>query len=208
MADVIDSSEKNSKLLMEQLKDVVSKVNIFQSEKLFSPLTITLGDEFQGVIKSLESCIEIIFLIEESILKGLYDIKLRYVLNYDKIETEINPTIAHGMLGSGLTNSRKHLNLLKYEGARFLVLLDEKRGRLQERLNKSFVLYQSFIDSWKLKDYKIASEFLQNQDYKIVAEKVNLDKSTTWRRKISLNIHEYCTVKNLIQDLTQNSDDY
>lgn len=198
MADIIRSREKDSRLLMLQFKDVISKVNILQNKNLFSPLTITLRDEFQGVVKNLESCIDVIFMIEESIIESSYDIKLRYVLNYGKIETEINSNVAHEMLGSGLTNTRKHLNLLKYEDFRFLILLDEKRNRLQERLNKSFLLYQSFIDLWKLKDYKIVSEFLENEDYKIVAEKVNLDKSTAWRRKISLNINEYFTIKNLI----------
>ena len=207
MADIINSREKNAQLLMEQFKDVISKVNILQNKNLCSPLTITLGDEFQGVVKDLENCIETIFLIEESILESSYDIKLRYVLNYGEIETEINSNIAHAMLGSGLTNTRKQLNLLKSKNFRFMILLDDKRIRLQERLNKSFVIYQSFIDSWKLKDYKIASEFLENKDYKIVAQKVNLDKSTAWRRKISLNINEYFTIKNLIQDLTQYSYD-
>jgi hypothetical protein len=207
MADIISSSKKNANLLMEQFKDVISKVNNLQNKNLFSPLTITLGDEFQGVVKNLENSIEVIFMIEESILESSYDIKLRYVLNYGEIETKINSNIAHEMLGSGLTNTRKRLNVLKNEDFRFLILLDEKRNRLQERLNKSFVLYQSFIDSWKLKDYKIASEFLKNEDYKIVAEKVNLDKSSAWRRKISLHINEYFTIKNLIQDLTQNAND-
>ncbi len=116
MADIINSRRKNSSLLMQQFKDIVSSVNKVKSENLISPLTITLGDEFQGLTNTIENGIKTIFDIEEIILDKQYDFKLRYVLLYGQIDTEINTSIAYEMLGEGLTNARRDINSLKKNG--------------------------------------------------------------------------------------------
>ena len=61
-------------------------------------MTITLGDEFQGVIDSTENAIKVIFEIEEEIINNNQDLKLRYVINKGKIDTPINKNIAYEML--------------------------------------------------------------------------------------------------------------
>jgi hypothetical protein len=49
-----------------------------------------------------------------------------------------------------------------------------------------------------VKDLEIVKEFFLNEDYKIVAQKVNIDQSNAWRRKKSLNILEYNNIKKII----------
>jgi len=198
MADVINSGGKNPTLLMTQLKDVVTTINKEKGANLISPLTITLGDEFQGVANSMENGIQIIFAIEEIILKKQYDLRLRYVLNFGQIDTEINNKIAYEMLGEGLTYARKELNSLKNKDSRFQIRLNRNDAAKETCLNKAFFIYQNFVDSWKEKDLKIVTEFLLKEDYKIVAQKVQIDPSNAWRRKKSLHIQEYKDIKNII----------
>jgi hypothetical protein len=198
MADVINSGRKNSSLLMQQFKDVVSIINKEKSKNLISPLTITLGDEFQGLTNTMENGIKTIFDIEEIILDKQYDLKLRYVLLYGQIDTEINNNIAYEMLGEGLTNARKDINSLKNNDSRFQIRLNKNEKKKEQYLNKAFFIYQNFVDSWKEKDLKIVKEFLLHEDYKIVAQNVNIDQSNAWRRKKSLNIHEYNDIKKII----------
>lgn len=198
MADVIDSGRKNASLLMQQIKDVVSIINKEKSKNLVSPLTITLGDEFQGLTNTIENGIKTIFDIEELIIDKQYDFKLRYVLLYGDVDTEINKNIAYEMLGNGLTSARKELNTLKNNDSRFQIRLNKNNVKKEEYLNKAFCIYQSFVDSWKEKDLKIVKEFLIHEDYKIVAQNVNIDQSNAWRRKKSLNIHEYKDIKKII----------
>lgn len=198
MADVINSGRKNSSLLMQQFKDVVSLINKEKSKNLISPLTITLGDEFQGLTNTMENGIKTIFDIEEIILDKQYDLKLRYVLLYGQIDTEINNNIAYEMLGEGLTNARKDINSLKNKDSRFQIRLNKDEEKKEKYLNKAFFIYQSFVDSWKEKDLEIVKEFLLHEDYKIVAQNVNIDQSNAWRRKKSLNIHEYNDIKKII----------
>ncbi len=199
MADIINSGKKDSRLLMAQLKEIVRLIN--KKSHIVSPLTITLGDEFQGLTDTIANGIKAIIEIEEIIIKNQFDLKLRYVLNYGHIDTEINTKAAYEMLGEGLTNARNSLNELKGKDSRFLISLGSEMIDSADILNKTFIIYQSFVDSWKLNDYPIVTEFFKTDDYKIVAEKVNLDRSSAWRRRKSLNMHEYETIKNIILTL-------
>lgn len=203
MADVIDSRKKEPKALIHKLRELVGVINK-EHDRIQSPLTITLGDEFQGIVPSVSEGIQIIFEIEELILQNNSEIRLNYVLNLGEIETDINPKVAYEMMGEGLTLARESLAWLKKEDQRFLVLLGDDQQALQELLNKSLLIYQSFLDSWKPKDRVIVSEFLKNGDYRLVAEKVKIDKSNAWRRKRSLKIKEYETIKEIILTLSKN----
>lgn len=202
MADIIKSSKKDSEQLMSSFKDTINTINE-RNDKLMSPLTITLGDEFQGIVETVYDAIKIIFQIEEYILQNQFDFKLKYVLNFGKIDTKINTSIAYEMLGEGLTTARERLNKLKKEDERFLILLSAGQSQLETLLNKLFIIYQNLVDSWKPKDYLIVSEFIKKVDYKSVAKKIGIDESNAWRRRRSLNIKEYETIKDVILTLIQ-----
>lgn len=197
MADIKDSGKKESRLVISNFKKLVSSINLLQKENILSPLTITLGDEFQGVTNSIESAVRIIFKIEELIIKKSFDIKLRYVLNYGVIDTKINKKIAYEMLGPGLTEARRHLTELKREESRFLIKVD-KNAEIDYFTNKAFLIYQGIVDSWKPKDLQTVSEFLIHGDYKKVAYQIKTDISSAWRRKKSLRINDYLSIKEII----------
>ncbi len=194
MADIIDSSNYRSGPLMEEFKQLVKKVNKEYSMHIISRFTITLGDEFQGIVDDLRSALDVIFRMEELIIAQASGFKLRYVLLYGPVETPIEKKHAHGMLGEGLTEARKRLNLLKKSFHRF----DFEGFEEAEHFRKLFVLFQHFIDRWNEKDWQVVDAFLRYKDYKKVAVKLKKDPSTMWRRERSLAIPEYVTCKDLI----------
>lgn len=200
MADIINSRKFNSKELITDFKLIVHNINHKWSQEILSPLTITLGDEFQGVINSTESAFRIIFDIEEEIIKQNYKIKLRYVLNVGKIDTQINNKIAYEMLGEGLTIAREKLNDLKTSKNRFQIITMQNL-KAQDIMNDLFKIYENYIDSWKTTEFYIVKEFLLNKTYQVVAENLGMNISSTWRRQKSLNIEEYSICKNLILNL-------
>lgn len=200
MADIKDSRKKNSITLIKKFKTLISELNIKNKKHLLSPLTITLGDEFQGVTDSLSHGIKLIIDIEELLIKAGYNFKLRYVLNYGSIDTHINNKIAYEMLGPGLTEAREKLNELKKSDARFLIKTGIKK---KDMLNNAFIIYQNFIDDWKEKDYKIVNAFIEHKDYKEVSEIINFNISSAWRREKSLKIKEYFAIKDLVLSLSE-----
>lgn len=197
MADIANSRNYNQEKIMFQFKNLTESINQKYNKHLLSPLTITLGDEFQGVIENLESAIAIIIAIEESIIFEKLEFKLRYVLVEGKIETAINKDIAYGMLGAGLTHAREKLEELKNSNYRYCITVNNSNS--SKALNLAFNIYQRMIDDWRPdKDYNIVSEFFKNRDYKKVAEITNKTRSQIWKREKSLKIEEYFSLKELI----------
>lgn len=203
MADIVASSEKNQNQLMIDFKELANEINTTYSKEILSPLTITLGDEFQCVLKDLLSSINIILHIEESIIHKKLNFNLRYILNQGEIETPINKNIAYEMLGSGLTDARYKLNESKNDKFRFSISIENKFQN--EILNNAFLIFENIIDRWDVeKDYEIVSNFLKHKDYKIVSEIMNKTRSQLWKREKTLNIQSYNSVKDIIQLTSKN----
>ena len=197
MADIQDSRSKNSVILMNFFRQIVDDSNTVFRKTIDSPLTITLGDEFQGVVKNVPNAIRIIYFIEEMIAKNNIDFKLRYVINDGKIDTEINPVRSYEMLGQGLTDARNQLTELKKTKSRFFIKLNSEV--ISKILNESFVIYQGIVDGWNIgKDHELLSKFIDLQDYKKVAIAISKDKSQVWKRNKNLNIDSYFAIKSVI----------
>jgi SatD family (SatD) len=198
MGDVIGSRNKDQSTLINGFKEIIQMVNKEKKTDFLSPMTITLGDEFQSVINDLPAALDIILKIEEKIVAGGKDFKLRYILEEGEIETPLNHKIAYGMLGSGLTSARERLESSKNDKARFVLqLVNKKRSRA---LNAAFLVFQGIIDDWKInKDYTIIGMFLQHKDYKQVAEQAHKDRSLMWKRARSLKLDEYFAIKEIIK---------
>lgn len=200
MADVVDSRSMDPKVMISSLRSVVTYINEKWKPAILSPLTITLGDEFQALIKDGESCYKILFDIEEYIVMHEPELKLRYIVNYGPIETEINVLVAHEMYGAGLAVAREQLNYMKTSSNRFSMLLEDKQhsSRIMQDL---FVIYENYVDSWKPNTFPIVAAFLKNNDYKEVAVTLGMNRASAWKRYKSLNMREYGVIKKLILEL-------
>jgi hypothetical protein len=197
MADVISSHSKDANELMQTFSRIVKDANQFFKEKILSPLTITLGDEFQGVIDDIYTSVEIIIYLEEALIKEGAFFKLRYVLNQGNIDTPLNPERSYQMLGEGLTEARQQLGKMKSSNNRFNIALTHQR--LTILLNDSFKVYQSIVDGWKPdKDYHLVSLFFKYHDYKIIAKLEKKERSLIWKREKTLNIRSYFAIRNVI----------
>jgi hypothetical protein len=196
MADIIGSSDKKGKALMANFMNSVENINRGSKEHILSPLTVTLGDEFQGVAKNVYGAISILLDFEYLILRLKNPYQLRYVVYEGEIDTKINRSSSHQMLGSGLTQARSALTELKSTKNRFKILLKDEL--LTEKLNYGFFVFQGIVDRWTVAQKKVVIALLHNPDYKEVAKIVKKDPTVIWRRKRSLMIEEYFSIRKLI----------
>lgn len=202
MADIIRSSGQDAKALQSAFTYDVNEINATFEKKIRSPLTITLGDEFQGVVKDLSTCIDIIFTFEEEkrLIEPSYE--LRFVIQRGAIDTEINPKIAHGMLGEGLSKARKNLESLKKLDNKYF--FDTGIKAKSQALNAAFLIYQDIYQNWeKPEERQLAYLFMESNDYKYVAEKTGKTRSQMWKREKSLNISSYFAIKRVIKYLSK-----
>lgn len=196
MADIVKSSKGNAKALMKDFSAAVDKVNKNNHKQILSPLTITLGDEFQGVLKNVQAALQVIFELEEMCMTAATSFRLRYVIMEGEIQTEINKAKAHGMLGPGLTEARERLGSMKSTRTRFHVKLRDEDQT--ENLNLMFTIMQGIEDQWTKAQKKVVTAFLKFGDYRTVAQKLKKDPTTIWRRRKSLMIAEFDAVRKLM----------
>jgi hypothetical protein len=202
MADVIDSRNMPQDKLMKTFKTITDEINNEKKDILLSPITITLGDEFQCIAKDVEAGLEMIVAIDEKILSNLADFKLRYSLVEGGIDTPINHEIAYGMLGEGLTMAREQLVEYKTSYSRYSIQL--KNTAKSQALTNSLIVYQNITDAWNIeKDYYLIARFLELKDYKLVADEMGKTRSQIWKREKSLNLEAYFAIKKVINYIAE-----
>jgi len=199
MADIIESRKKNDLVIMWQLKELVHDINKTFFKVIDSPITITLGDEFQGILESFESLIKIIFFIEEECIKKGYIFKLRYVISEGDLDN-INYYSSYGMISPKLISTREMLNASKKNSSRFKFNLENIDSLKEKKLNLLFSCYQAKIDSFPIKDHMIIQQYLNsNTRYSEIASTLNMYDSTVWKKMKRLDIDTYINLKTLIE---------
>lgn len=202
MADIIDSRNMQQNALMKSFKKITDEINKEKKDILLSPITITLGDEFQCIAKNVEAGIALILAIDEKKMAHLADFQLRYSLVEGGIDTPINTEIAYGMLGEGLTIAREQLVEYKTSYSRYSIQL--KDTAKSQALANSLIVYQTITDSWSFeKDYHLVARFLELKDYKLVADELGKTRSQIWKREKSLNLEAYFAIKKVINYLAE-----
>lgn len=201
MGDIANSGNKDGKQLMADFKMVAEKVKKKHKSSFLSPITITLGDEFQAIVDTLSAAVEVIFTFEEVFVREAIDIRMRYVVQYGTVDTDINSKIAYEMLGEGLTAAREHLlQLKKSRDLRIAFYL--QTAEKAKTIEQLFFVFTSIVDKWKTKDAALIGSFIELGDYKAVAERLSLNRSQLWKREKVLMIREYLSLRSAIQYLS------
>ena len=197
MADVVKSRDHEPVAMMQAFHNLVKELNDSFSCRLLSPVTITLGDEFQGVPDGFSAACEMIVWLEEQRIERSLAFALRYVLHEGDIATPLNPQQAWGMMGQGLTDAREMLQEAKRREMPVRVSIGNVvAGQI---LEEAFVVYENIMSGWDATDdYPIAASFLKLHDYKEVAEALGKTRSQMWKRARTLNMQSYFSIRNII----------
>lgn len=196
MSEIRDPKQAANAIFQKDLKNVAQIINKIHKKELITPLDMVVPGEFQGITNSLFGSLNMIFDIEECIIENGLSFKLKHVLYHDTLETVQSKHLAYERLGFGLIDARDKLNQIKKTDSRFLMVTNNEKQSLD--LNNLFFIYEDYVDSWKKSDFEFVSAFMNNKDYKEVAEQFNLHISSGWRRERSLKIRQYFTVKEMI----------
>ncbi len=200
MADVISSRKKQQRKLAEDLNYVVKYINKEYSELILSPLTITLGDEFQGVCKSSDSAVDLLLSIEEFLLILGVPFSLRYVVLEGNIDTKINTDTSYGMLGSGLTDARNSLNSMSKSSSKFNFFLDDSNK--SNLLKYLFEIISSINNSKEAKKYPeilklLIYEQMTDAEISKISQKT---RSEIWKFRNNWNAENYISAINILRE--------
>jgi hypothetical protein len=125
MGDLIGSTKAASvEELHSKFNASVERQNRVHGEALASLLTITLGDEFQGLARTLVSSLSIIRALRLELLAENVD--CRFAIGLVKIETPVNAARAWNLMGSGLARTREMLNEKRSDTRYRFALADQR----------------------------------------------------------------------------------
>lgn len=200
MADVIGSSGKPAVPLEQALRTLVARTNAEGAALLRSPLTITLGDEFQGVCASLDAAVDTVLMLERGLLTGEGGFRMRYVILEGDIETPVNPKIAYGMLGPGLTAARKLLGDKSRDRRDTTIRLeDTRRARLLEYV---FEILQAYwqINTRRQPRHVLVDFIFDGLSDDDIAARIDKNRDQVWKYRKNWRIDTHVAAMRILAD--------
>ena len=171
MGDVINSRKKDTKILWNDLNEIIKKSNYKYHDFMLSPLEIKSGDEFQVIMKDIQSSLKLLSYLNTYLMYK--DIKTRFVIGYGKIESTINSYSENNMLGQGLTETYEVLNNKKDKNKyRFYIENDEKTSILLNSIGNLLTEIEKKITK---KQYEyLYNKIVLDYDIDTISNKLNV----------------------------------
>lgn len=109
MGDLVGSERQIDRARLHRVfNEIVDAENQRAAGILASPLTITLGDEFQGLVSTLAEAIALVRRLRLTLLAA--DVECRFAIGRVILSSPVNPERAWNMMGEGLAETRDRLN--------------------------------------------------------------------------------------------------
>lgn len=206
IGDIIESKkiERRSEV-QAKLKKTLDEVNEMFREDIASKFTITLGDEFQGLLKGPDALLNII----EKIKVEMYPQKIRFGIGIGDIYTEINREMAIGADGPAYHNARKMLGEIK-KAERSKVKKDaeimicsqhEKNIGVDGLINAAFSLCSYIEKKWTGRQREVIFDYIRHGDnQRKAAGRFGVTQSTIQRILKNSGFYNYLHAKEAIQD--------
>lgn len=168
IGDIKKSKEiTNRKEVQDKLKQALDDVNIKYRDDISSNFTITLGDEFQGLLNKGDNVMNMIQQLE----KVMHPVKIRFGIGIGEITTDINPEISIGSDGSAYYKARDAINYLKQAEKKRKAVASDYRIEIDcdnkiatDLLNTILSLITSIKNSWTDRERMVIWDMIEHQD--------------------------------------------
>lgn len=168
IGDIVQSKEiKNRKAFQRKFYSVLQKINKGFASQIVSRFTITLGDEFQGVLKDLSSSYELINLIQEA----FYPTKLRFGAGWGEITTQIKK-VAVGMDGPAFHRAREAIFAAKKKGQ--AVVFKTNKPEKDLTFNTLSLCLENIEEAWTARQREAMSLYRRYKNQKKVARRLKI----------------------------------
>lgn len=213
IGDIRKSKELQEREAVQiQLKEVLERINKKYSKELASDFMITLGDEFQGLLKDSTSVVQII----EEIELSLIPVKLRFGIGIGEIYTTINRDLPLGADGPAYYNARAAIEELKELEKKSKMHLsnisvhgDDKLFINYDLLNTIFSLLYVIKEQWTQGQLKVIKELtMYNGNQVTIAKRLGIAQAGISKHLLKANYYTYAnallSVKNEFMKLGGN----
>ena len=177
IADIISSkkiSDRNK--IQKSLQAELKKINR-RSKSIISPMTITLGDEFQCVYANADE----IFYHLWRILLVCYPEKIRFSFGIGTVTTDINRKQAIGMDGPAFYAAREGLSVLKKKDYYFNIRGMENNSEVINLIRNTLYFISFNIKNWNKNRIEIMNMLAGRIPVKLIAEKLKISEQAVYK---------------------------
>lgn len=186
---------KNRNEVQIKLKNILETINIMYQEDLAAKFIITLGDEFQGLLKQGANTMKILSKIE----RMMYPVQLRFGIGIGRITTEINPEMALGADGPGYYKARAAIEYLKDNEKKKQSVPTDTRFEVEcenqeniRMLNTIVSLMTVIKEGWSDRQREIIWDIMEHQDSQSnVANRLNIKQPAVQKSLALGNYYAY-----------------
>ena len=167
IGDLIKSKGiKDRDLVQSKLRNILEIVNRNYASMIASDFTITLGDEFQGVLKQGPMILEML----DRIKFEMKPVEIRFGIGMGEISTKIFRDNSLGADGSAYWNAREAINALKknndYATSKVFVVAEKEKQWLNV-MNESLRMCDYLESKWRGSQLEFMCRMIQNYGYDI-----------------------------------------
>lgn len=166
---VMSKNIENRNIFQNNLNAIFKKINKDSKENIYSPYTLTLGDEFQTVYKTADS----VFKDTWKIIETIYPQKVRFAIGIEKLTTKINPNQAIGMDGPAFYLARDGIDELKKHDNTIIQCFSPHDINLN-LINKCLKLLSAITQKWKINSIKILNSIMNDDPLEIISKKTGI----------------------------------
>ena len=196
IADVIDSKMVQARFnLQKQLEETLQKMNGFFADYLASCFTLTLGDEFQALLKMNAPVFQII----DTLRSELSPTQLRFGIGLGEIVTAIDPLQSIGADGPAYWNARAAINLVhqKNDYGNTQIYFSSGNDSQDSVVNALIASGEAIRSSWRDSQEEILLDLLKRSVYsetfsqQDLAQSLAINPSALSKRLKSSSIRVY-----------------
>lgn len=210
IGDIIGSKKiEDRDKVQADFKDILFSMNQKYAEHIASKFTITLGDEFQGLLKNNEYAIQIIYEIEMAMLP----IQMRFGVGIGEVSTAINFESSSEIDGPAYHRARAMIEELEIterqrskRQANILLASQPENMEIDQLLNSILSVCTALKSNWTLKQQEIIQAFLLNEENQTkTAEKLGIAQSSVSRGLSGANFVTYQSAINTVNTFLMRS---
>lgn len=213
IGDIINSRKiENRSLVQEQLSITLEQINQKYQDLIAANFLVTIGDEFQGLLKKSDVLFEII----ETIQFALAPYEIRFGIGVGEIITKIDPDRAISSDGPAWWYAREMIEELKNHhewGTRSRTNIKLKGlhdSNVNNLINSSIYLLTNIRSKWTKSQKEIISYIIKNYGYSDsflqtdLANHFGLNKSSINKTLKSSQFYDYVRTYNDIEKIINN----
>lgn len=188
-----------------RLADCLERVNLVYQTSLASNFTITLGDEFQALLKTCGGMFQAL----DEITFAMYPVRIRYGIGLGEITTIINPELSIGADGPAFWNAREAIQRVHRNddyGRSNIHVVSDYQDESLPLVNELLKSTAMIAGNWRFTQVEVIRGLLAENlwtakfDQSSLARKLNISDSTLTRRMTTSGIKLYLRARGEVED--------